>query len=587
MIPLRKKNLPMSDTDLVVLNEIVKQKKAEQDPTATDSEFWEFFSAQQILRDYQLDPEEVKSGIVGQESNSSIQGTDGGIDSMYLIVNGKLIRDAEQAKSLSDHKAPIFDIVIIQSKKSNAFSISTLNRLGNTSESIFKIDQQPADFAEKYNEPLLDIITCFREAHKALLTRHPKINVYYYIVCGGDSSAIDKNVEGKAREMEAKIPKLLPTIGVCQVHFRGARDTIELFNKPRKCQFKIKCVSACSDGKGCWMALVQLDEYFKLIAEDGQIREYLFESNVRDYEGDVEVNKQIRSTLDNPQGADFWWLNNGITIVAESVSGPSQELVLDDPQIVNGLQTSQVIFECLRQPLLPTGQVQPRHVVIRIIKSTDEELSDRIIRATNSQTKIPIQYLRASEDRQRDIELFFKSSGLHYDRRKNSWRKSGLKLDKVVGITELVQSVAAIVRQEPDHARARPSRYFREENYAKIFSETIPLQAYVVCALLRKRADAFLKTLEADRKDRNNLLFYVLMAVRPILLGRRIKNKTLKLQEVDVANVKDDDFRAALGIVRPIYEKHGAADKAAKGVEMLADLKAELKTRFGRKKKST
>jgi hypothetical protein len=300
MIPLRKKNLPMSDTDLVVLNEIVKQKKAEQDPTATDSEFWEFFSAQQILRDYQLDPEEVKSGIVGQESNSSIQGTDGGIDSMYLIVNGKLIRDAEQAKSLSDHKAPIFDIVIIQSKKSNAFSISTLNRLGNTSESIFKIDQQPADFAEKYNEPLLDIITCFREAHKALLTRHPKINVYYYIVCGGDSSAIDKNVEGKARELEAKIPKLLPTIGVCQVHFRGARDTIELFNKPRKCQFIIKCVSACSDGKGCWMALVQLDEYFKLIAEDGQIREYLFESNVRDYEGDVEVNKQIRSTLDNP-----------------------------------------------------------------------------------------------------------------------------------------------------------------------------------------------------------------------------------------------------------------------------------------------
>jgi hypothetical protein len=144
----------------------------------------------------------------------------------------------------------------------------------------------------------------------------------------------------------------------------------------------------------CWVALVQLDEYFKLIAEDGQMREYLFESNVRDYEGDVEVNKQIRSTLENPKGADFWWLNNGITIVAESVTGHPQELVIDDPQIVNGLQTSQVIFECLRQPPLPTGQIQPRHVVIRIIKSTDEELSDRIIRATNSQTKIPAQYRR-------------------------------------------------------------------------------------------------------------------------------------------------------------------------------------------------
>jgi hypothetical protein len=501
MIPLPTNNLPMSDTDLAVLNEIVKQRKAEQDPAATESEFWEFFSAQQILRDYQLDPEEVKSGIVGQESNSSIQGTDGGVDSMYLIVNGKLIRDAEQAKSLSEHKAPIqFDIIIIQSKKSNAFSIATLNRLGNTSESIFKIDQQPADFAEKYNEPLLDIITFFREAHKALLTRHPKISVYYYIVCGGDSGAIDKNVEGKARELEARIPKLLPTIGVCQVHFRGARDTIELFNKPRKCQFSIKCASASTDGKGCWMALVQLDEYFKLIAEDGQIREYLFESNVRDYEGEVEVNRQIRSTLENPQGADFWWLNNGITIVAEDVTGHPQELVLDDPQIVNGLQTSQVVFECLRQPTLPAGQVQPRHVVIRIIKSADEQLRDRIIRATNSQTKIPVQYLRASEDMQRDIEVFFNSSGLHYDRRKNSWRKSGLKLDSVVGITELVQSVAAIVRHEPDHARARPSRYFREEHYAKIFDAKIPLPIYVVCALLRKRAESFLRKKRSGQK---------------------------------------------------------------------------------------
>jgi hypothetical protein len=72
MISIPKSNLPMSDTDLAVLNEIVKQKKAEQDPTATDSEFWEFFSAQQILRDYQLDPEEVKSGIVGQEATKEI-----------------------------------------------------------------------------------------------------------------------------------------------------------------------------------------------------------------------------------------------------------------------------------------------------------------------------------------------------------------------------------------------------------------------------------------------------------------------------------------------------------------------------------
>ena len=41
----------------------------------------------------------------------------------------------------------------------------------------------------------------------------------------------------------------------------------------------------------------------------------------------------------------------------------------------------------------------------------------------------------------------------------------------------------------------------------------------------------------------------------------------------------------ALKIVKGIYTKHGTDDKAAKGTEMVKDLKAELKTRFSKKPK--
>ncbi len=535
----------MSQTDLAVLEQLLAQQKAQQYPNASDAEFWEFFSAEQILRDYQLDPEEIKSGVVGQESNKKSKGTDGGIDSMYLIVNGKLIRDLGQARDLANHKGKIqFDIIIIQSKKGGGFDLATLIRLGNTSESIFQIEQQPANFAEKYNSQLLDTIVCFREAHKALLTRHPTIGVFFYHVCSGDTSLIDTNVGGKARELEQKVRSMLPTVNVCEVKFFGAREIITLFRKPRKSTFALKCVNSITDGNGGYVALVELGEFFKLLSENGVLREYLFESNVRDYEGDVEVNKQIGNTLQNPQpGIDFWWLNNGITIVTVNVTGHSQELVLDDPQIVNGLQTSQVIFDCLKQPLLTSGS-EKRHVAIRIIKSPDNAVQDKIIRATNSQTKIPIQFLRASDEKQRDIEQIFRASGLHYDRRKNSWRTAGRNLDSVVGMTELAQSVAAIILQEPDHARARPSRYFKD-HYDNIFKPNIQLNAYVVCALLRKRAEVFLKTVESEREDRNNLLFYVIMTVRPILLKKRVKNKAVKLHEVNVQNVDDECFRQA------------------------------------------
>jgi AIPR protein len=562
-------------TDAVVLNDILAQARKEEDPKSSESGYFEFFSAKQILRDYALDPEEIKFGIVGQESVAE-SGSDGGIDSIYLLVNGKLIRDIDQAKELATLKQNIkFDIIIIQSKKEKGFGLGTLNRLSNTSETIFQIDKQPQDFSETYNARLLEIIECFREAHRALLTKQPVINVHFYYAALGDSNSIDPTIKAKAAELEAKIPKILATISECKFNFVGARGMIDLWHKKAKTSFSLKCLNSITDSKGGHVALVELTEYYNLITENGVLKEYLFESNVRDYEGDVEVNRHIRETLEKADDlAGFWWLNNGITIVAEKVYGHTLELAFDDPRIVNGLQTSQEIFRYFRQKQLGTNP-DKRYAVIRIIQSPDDTLQDRIIKATNSQTKIPAQYLRASDDIQRDIEQIFKSCGLHYDRRKNAWRNSGRNVASVVGMTELAQSVAAIVLMEPDHARARPSRYFKNEHYKKVFSK-IELKVYVTCALLRRRAEAFLVNVEPDKKDRNNLLFYLLATV-----GRMIQSKSLgkdiNLSTVDVAVLPETVFSDALAIVRPIYERHGATDTAAKGTAMLADLRLALK----------
>src|SRR5204863_2079274 len=138
-------------------------------------------------------------------------------------------------------------------------------------------------------------------------------------------------------ELEDKIPKLLSTVDMCSVKFLGARDLISIYRQPKKTFFKMKSLSSMTDNKGGYVALVPIEEFYSLIADSGQIREYLFDSNVRDYEGDVQVNKQIRETLENPnKDIDFWWLNNGITIIAEEVVGHSPEFGLHDPQIVNG-----------------------------------------------------------------------------------------------------------------------------------------------------------------------------------------------------------------------------------------------------------
>jgi hypothetical protein len=144
------------------------------------------------------------------------------------------------------------------------------------------------------------------------------------------------------------------------------------------------------------VALMTINEYLKFItSDDGQLRTSLFESNVRDYQGNVAVNEAIENTLLHPSAEDFWWLNNGITLVAEKASADVREITLGEPQIVNGLQTSQKIFDYSLSDLQKANSDQ-REILLRVIKAPTVESHDAIIRATNSQTAIPQAYLWAT-----------------------------------------------------------------------------------------------------------------------------------------------------------------------------------------------
>ena len=95
--------------------------------------------------------------------------------------------------------------------------------------------------------------------------------------------------------------------------------------------------------------MVKLKDYKKFITDENNHRiQSIFDVNVREYEGAVEVNKAIRRTLENPmRDINFWWLNNGITIVATKAPMISGDLVLEDSKVVNGLQTSQEVLNNL------------------------------------------------------------------------------------------------------------------------------------------------------------------------------------------------------------------------------------------------
>ena len=131
-----------------------------------------------------------------------------------------------------------------------------------------------------------------------------------------------------------------------------------------------------------YVATAKARDYVRIILQDanGNIRKRVFEENVRDYIGsDTEIDTEILNTLDDEQRQkQFGLLNNGITIVSPDVRVQGgNEIFLRDYQIVNGCQTSNLLFD--RYDELSDDVT----VMLKIVETSDRDIVDEVVRSTN------------------------------------------------------------------------------------------------------------------------------------------------------------------------------------------------------------
>ena len=129
-----------------------------------------------------------------------------------------------------------------------------------------------------------------------------------------------------------------------------------------------------------------------------------------------------------------------------------------------------------------------RQLLVRIIEADDEALAAQIIKATNSQNRISVASLRATEPFQRSIEEFFRRGGLYYERKKNQYKNQGRARSDIVEVLELAQALGAILLRQPHTARGKPSALVRDPLYVRVFNPKSPLQAYWNCIQMMRRA---------------------------------------------------------------------------------------------------
>ncbi len=526
------------------------------------------------MKDFELSYDELEEGIV---DNSG----DGGIDAIYTFVNDELIqRDTDL---IDGKRKSNIDIYIIQSKNTNGFSETPIEKCNSSAIDLFDLSKSIESLRSIYNNELLRNIEVFRNQYLHLASKFPILKFHYFYVTKG--SEVHPNVERKVEILQQSILNHFDKAEV-KLEFVTAKKLIELSRKEQLYSKGIKLIdNPISTQDGGYIAIVPIKNYFDFITETEGVNliKYFFDANIRDYQGNVQINKEIRETLNTQIGNDdFWWLNNGVAITAQEASVSSKTLHIEDPQIVNGLQTS---FEIHRYFSTNKIEKEDRNILLRVIKVQDEESRLRVIKATNSQTNIPPASLKATDPIHRDIEDYFYSKGFYYDRRKNYHKNQNRPASKIIGIPYLAQIITAILNRMPDYARARPSTLIKNESdYKKIFNKNLPMEMYYKGIVIQKEVEKSLKNFnpKLTRAEIGDIKFHVAMGVT-MLLTSKIRISAKDIENIDLILMNEELIDMVINDVYDIYQILGGTNAVAKGTDFVIEVTDEMKKRIEEK----
>lgn len=484
----------MAKNDRLLLDGIIDDRVAIRLPSDKRDEAFEYLAFEQLLKDFDLSADELLYGSIDGRQ-------DGGIDGFFVLVNGHLLQDPESfvwPRTNSELR-----LILITCKHHDSFKQATLDAFIATITELLDFSIDDASLTGAYSEALLRMRTNLRFAYRKLSPRLSSFFVDIFYASRGDKSDLGEEVKARGNQIESVVKN---NFGACNVAFSfvGATELVELHRRIKNYTLELPFIEALAKGER-YVVLVRLTDYFRFISDNGKLRRYLFDSNVRDFMGLNRVNEDIKSTLNNPESPDFWWLNNGVTILATSAAITGKSIQANDIQIVNGLQTTESIFRHFSQSSsMPQDE---RCVLVKVIVTKDEAIRDAIIRATNNQTDVELASLHATDKIQRDIEDVLLRYGLYYERRKNFYANQGHTPAELVSPLYAAAGYVALVLKTPHIAASLRSKFMRSEaSYGLVFDGNTPLEVWPKIVHILKRVDAQLEALRPQAKISDKFL---------------------------------------------------------------------------------
>ncbi len=427
-------------------------------------------------------------------------GDDIGVDGAAFIVNGNIVKSPEEIGYLREKNGYLdVSFSFIQTKKGDKFKGDQVGTLIFGIKSFF--DDKPSI---QENEDIANLRLIKDEIYKNTISLREAPSLNLFFVTAGEwrePQQITGRVNRELKDIEDK--RLFSNV---EFNFY---DADKLKHAYREINRKtIKEVSfhnhvALPDIEGVRQAFIgslSAKEYIALISDsDNKLQKNLFEDNVRDFQGENKVNLDIDNTINNPaEQAALSVFNNGITIIAKKVEPIGKKMKLTDFQIVNGCQTSHVLFANRARLLEDT------HIVMKIIETTDYEFATKVVKATNRQTEVKDEAFESLSQFHKDLEEYYRAQAktipnpIYYERRSKQYEGSpSVKACQVISLSTQIKAYVAAQLAQPQSTH----RYFGElldSNRVRMFNSGDKLELYYISALLLNRIEHAFKNGHID-----------------------------------------------------------------------------------------
>lgn len=494
----------------IILEKNVKELGKEFEFEVSESKLFEFFCNYCI----------VKKSYLGRFNPSDVttEEDDASIDGIAFIVDGELISKKEDAEEyFKSHKSNLpVKLILTQVKSGEKFVKKEISNFNVGIKDFLSLEPKLPNGT--FNKESIEIFNVIIDNLKKVRNKLPDLEVYY---CTSGTYSEEREIKASFEmiEREAKSTDLFREVTVYPMGRSELNQLWNSLNASNEAKLTLREYFGMPEMPNIpqsYVGLINAKEFVDkvLIDSNGNIKNEVFEENIRAYLGENPVNRKIKSTLNNEDKKKlFSVLNNGVTIVTPdlTLTPNTKQIELTNYQIINGCQTSNTLFE--NYHLLDNNV----NVVVKCIESSDGDNITDIISATNSQTDIPEESFFSLTEKSKLIQKFFeiqnseveKDSQVYFERRENEFKNEDVLQSRIVDIKSICRSYNAMFLNQPNISSRYVSAIF-ETQKDKLFQDNDQEVLYYVSALCLCRISSLINQRKHNSHKYRALKWHIL-----------------------------------------------------------------------------